>query len=237
LYGAAEHVYDSLVDTYPPSWRGRRGLVAQAYSAVDLALSDLKGKAAGLPLYKLLGGARESAPAYGSDTAWLWMSPEQILDASRPYLDQGLMGIKVKVGSDPEADADRKAAVAALAAGDRRPPVLRPAGGDERGVHAVAVAAVDRGAAIGARQAGAATASGSGAGGQHRGATEISGDVLTPELGEVREWGPGVEWIRGNRSHFATVWMGWQDSLLTPIPLPARYCAGPTPTAANRQGG
>jgi L-alanine-DL-glutamate epimerase-like enolase superfamily enzyme len=92
-------------------WRlqtvGRRGLVQQAYSAIDLALWDIKGKAAGLPLYKLLGGARESAPVYGSDTAWLWMSPEEILDASRPYLDQGMMGIKVKVGADPEADADR----------------------------------------------------------------------------------------------------------------------------------
>ena len=50
---------------------GRRGLVMQAYSAVDLALWDLRGKAASLPLYKLLGGARESAPVYGSDTAWL----------------------------------------------------------------------------------------------------------------------------------------------------------------------
>lgn len=92
-------------------WRlqtvGRRGLVQQAYSAIDLALWDLKGKLAGLPLYKLLGGARESAAVYGSDTAWLWMSPEQIIDASRPYLDQGMMGIKVKVGADPEADADR----------------------------------------------------------------------------------------------------------------------------------
>jgi L-alanine-DL-glutamate epimerase-like enolase superfamily enzyme len=92
-------------------WRlqtiGRRGLVQQAYSAIDLALWDLKGKAAGLPLYKLLGGARESAPVYGSDTAWLWMSPQEILDASRPYLDQGMMGIKVKVGADPEADAER----------------------------------------------------------------------------------------------------------------------------------
>src|SRR5437868_6810868 len=93
-------------------WRlqtiGRSGLVAQAYSAVDLALWDLKGKIAGLPLYKLLGGARESAPVYGSDAGWLWMSPEEIIAASRPYLDQGMMGIKVKVGSaDPEADADR----------------------------------------------------------------------------------------------------------------------------------
>ncbi len=93
-------------------WRlqsiGRRGLVAQAYSAIDLALWDIKGKVAGLPLYKLLGGARESAQVYGSDTGWLWMSPEEIVEASKPYLDQGMMGIKVKVGSsEPEIDADR----------------------------------------------------------------------------------------------------------------------------------
>lgn len=93
-------------------WRlqgiGRRGLVAQAYSAVDLALWDLKGKVAGLPLYKLLGGAREATPVYGSDTGWLWMTPEEIIEASRPYLDQGMMGIKLKVGGgNPEADADR----------------------------------------------------------------------------------------------------------------------------------
>jgi len=90
---------------------GRRGLVQQAWSAFDVALWDLKAKAANMPLYKLLGGARESAPAYGSDTAWLWMSPEQIIDASRPYLDQGMMGIKVKVGADPEADAERLTAL------------------------------------------------------------------------------------------------------------------------------
>jgi L-alanine-DL-glutamate epimerase-like enolase superfamily enzyme len=87
---------------------GRLGLVRQTYSAVDLALWDLKGKIAGLPLYKLLGGAREAAPLYGSDTGWLWMSPEEIIEASQPYLDQGMMGIKVKVGNaEPEVDAER----------------------------------------------------------------------------------------------------------------------------------
>jgi L-talarate/galactarate dehydratase len=92
-------------------WRlqsvGRRGLVAQAYSAVDLALWDIKGKAAGLPLYKLLGGAREAAPVYIADTGWLWMSPEEIVAASRPLLDQKVMGVKVKVGADAGADMER----------------------------------------------------------------------------------------------------------------------------------
>src|SRR5947209_3852242 len=73
-------------------WRlqtvGRRGLVPQAYSAFDVALWDLKAKAANLPLYKLLGGAREATAVYGSDTGWLWLSPTQIIEASQPYLDQ-----------------------------------------------------------------------------------------------------------------------------------------------------
>ena len=84
------------------------GLVQQVFSAVDLALWDIKGKAAGLPLWKLLGGARESAPLYASDNGWLWMSPTEIIDTSRPYLEQGMMGIKIKVGSsDPGGDADK----------------------------------------------------------------------------------------------------------------------------------
>jgi L-alanine-DL-glutamate epimerase-like enolase superfamily enzyme len=85
---------------------GRSGLMAQAYSAFDLALWDLKGKASSMPLYQLLGGARDSSEVYGSDTGWLYLNPEQILEASRPYLAQGV-GIKVKVGADAEKDFDR----------------------------------------------------------------------------------------------------------------------------------
>lgn len=46
---------------------GRRGLVMYAISGVDLALWDLAGRVAGLPVNRLLGGAaRMTVPAYGS---------------------------------------------------------------------------------------------------------------------------------------------------------------------------
>lgn len=92
-------------------WRlqtiGRRGLVAQAYAAFDLALWDLKGKAADLPLFKLLGGARDAASAFVGDAGWSGMEPGEVLDAARPLLDRGLMGVKLLQSGDPEADADR----------------------------------------------------------------------------------------------------------------------------------
>src|SRR6266550_6855127 len=45
---------------------GRRGAVLRAISAVDIALWDLLGQKTGLPLYRLLGGFRETVPAYAS---------------------------------------------------------------------------------------------------------------------------------------------------------------------------
>lgn len=92
-------------------WRtqsiGRRGLVAQAYSAIDVALWDIKGKVATVPLYKLLGGAREAAPVYVADTGWLWMTPEEISAATRPLLEKKVMGVKIKVGGNPSDDMER----------------------------------------------------------------------------------------------------------------------------------
>jgi L-alanine-DL-glutamate epimerase-like enolase superfamily enzyme len=49
---------------WQPKLVGRRGLTTRVISAVDIALWDLKGRALGLPLYKLLGGYRREVPVY-----------------------------------------------------------------------------------------------------------------------------------------------------------------------------
>lgn len=45
---------------------GRTGIAGYAISAVDVALWDLKARLLGLPLYRLLGAAREHIDVYGS---------------------------------------------------------------------------------------------------------------------------------------------------------------------------
>jgi L-alanine-DL-glutamate epimerase-like enolase superfamily enzyme len=97
---------------------GRRGLVMQAQAALDLALWDLKGKVAGLPVWKLLGGARPSAAVYGSDGGWLWMSVEQMVEAGREYLAQGMIGTKLKVGHDDLREDVRRVEAVRKALGD-----------------------------------------------------------------------------------------------------------------------
>lgn len=83
-------------------------LFARAWSAVDVAFWDLTGRAANLPVASLLGGARPATSAFVGDIGWLWMTPEQTIDAAPPLLQRGAMGIQVHVGcGSPEADADR----------------------------------------------------------------------------------------------------------------------------------
>jgi L-rhamnonate dehydratase len=60
-----ERLWDAMY--HGTLWMGRGGVTIEAISAVDLALWDIKGKALGLPVHTLLGGARrDSIPVYAS---------------------------------------------------------------------------------------------------------------------------------------------------------------------------
>ena len=84
-------------------WRvrgyGRKGLAFCALSAVDIALWDLKAKALGLPLFKLLGPFRDSVPIYGSG-GWTNFTVDELIAEATGWVDQGIKRVKIKVGKD-----------------------------------------------------------------------------------------------------------------------------------------
>ncbi|NJQ04786.1 L-talarate/galactarate dehydratase [Streptomyces lonarensis] len=84
---------------------GRSGLATQAVAAFDIALWDLKAKRAGLPLAKLLGAHRDSVRCYNTSGGFLHTPIEEVLDNATATLENGIGGIKIKVGH-PEAGVD-----------------------------------------------------------------------------------------------------------------------------------
>lgn len=100
---------------FPPvQWVGRAGITQLALAAVDIALWDLKAKAAGLPLWRLLGGSRpDGIAAYNTDGGWLNLSRQQLVDNCRKSIEEeGFQGVKLKVGlPEPHLDVERVEAV------------------------------------------------------------------------------------------------------------------------------
>ena len=81
----------------------RGGIAGFAISAVDIALWDIRCRRAGLPLWKMAGGASDRCKAYcgGID---LNFSLPRLLKQTEGYLKRGTNGIKIKVGQPDLAD-------------------------------------------------------------------------------------------------------------------------------------
>ena len=91
---------------------GNSGVAIFAQSAIDTALWDIVGKAAGLPLCKLLGQHVESLPVYASDGLWLSYSPDELRAEALAFVEEGFKAIKIRIGSSRlEDDLARVAAV------------------------------------------------------------------------------------------------------------------------------
>ena len=114
---APERVYKklfALTTSRVASEKGwSREAVIRISSAIDIALWDIVGKAANLPLYRIFGGFRSEVPAYvtcayyrdGKDDA-------ELRDEVQKLVEQGHTGFKAKVGGLPlERDIERMALI------------------------------------------------------------------------------------------------------------------------------
>ena len=83
-----------------------------AMSGVDMALWDIRGKAVGWPLYKLLGGSPKKIPAYaGGGGALGFGEPGEAVDQVSALKEKGYRAIKLRIGQSPEKDVARLSAV------------------------------------------------------------------------------------------------------------------------------
>lgn len=91
---------------------GYEGVSIVGLAAIDNALWDLRGKAAGLNVAHLVGACRSSVRTYASGGLWLDSSIDALQREARGFLDKGFRAMKTRVGpTEPEKMVARVAAV------------------------------------------------------------------------------------------------------------------------------
>jgi len=89
---------------------GRGGIAAMGISLLDVGLWDLKARLLGLPLVDLLGAVRDDVATYASGGFTSYATGE-LQRRAAGWAEAGFRMAKMKVGSEPERDPDRVAAV------------------------------------------------------------------------------------------------------------------------------
>lgn len=112
VVGVWKKIYDKQLASH-----GMGAGTCLAMSGIDCALWDIRGKAAGMPIHRLLGGSRRPVPAYAGGVSLGFQPPPELLAELQKSLDAGYKAVKLRVGDSVKRDLERIAAVR-KAAGD-----------------------------------------------------------------------------------------------------------------------
>lgn len=84
--------------------RRARGQMLRVIGAVDVALWDLAGRAAGVPVHRLIGSYRNSVPAYASSA--VLPSPEAYAEEALRHKETGWTAYKIHPPAEPDLDIE-----------------------------------------------------------------------------------------------------------------------------------
>ena len=87
---------------------GPGGISTLAYSAIDIALWDIKGKALGQPLATLLGGLRDRVPTYASGALSRTSPLEHVVKAGPLLVEKGFKQMKMQLALPGETTPARE---------------------------------------------------------------------------------------------------------------------------------
>ncbi len=76
-------------------------------SGIDMALWDIRGKAAKMPLYELLGGSKRRLPAYAGGISLGYQPKDSLAEEAQEYVARGYKAIKLRLGDSAKADIER----------------------------------------------------------------------------------------------------------------------------------
>ena len=82
-------------------------ITSLALATIDTALWDLRSRKAGLPLYQLLGGSKNSVPMYTTEGSWLHIDTVDLVADALQAKANGFSGSKIKIGK-PHLSEDRE---------------------------------------------------------------------------------------------------------------------------------
>ncbi|MEX0959238.1 MAG: mandelate racemase/muconate lactonizing enzyme family protein [Burkholderiales bacterium] len=104
--GIWKRVYDKQLASH-----GMGAGACIALSGIDMAIWDIRAKALGLPLYKLLGGAARAIPAYAGGVSLGYQEPGELVAEARVHVELGYKALKLRIGDTVKRDLERIAAV------------------------------------------------------------------------------------------------------------------------------
>lgn len=114
---AHEQIWERLYWLLAP--RGQTGYAMHAIAAIDLAVWELRAKSVGLPLWRLLGGARRKVPVYAT-FGFGFFDQDQLVAAARDWVGKGFRRLKMTVGNHGLQRRDEPRPLAAVIREDER---------------------------------------------------------------------------------------------------------------------